>query len=417
MRQGCGRGIRLAIVVAVLCAFAAPASASAEPWTQRALGLQYELAGDVPLRNAPWVGTHNSFNSVAEMGPALSPLDSNQKLPIVDQLRLGIRSLELDVHWFPSARTGGFAPVVCHATAEHGGCSVEKTLAEVLREVSAWLRENPGQVLLLYLEDHLDGQEGHDAAAVVLEQELGPAVYRPPAGGGCAPTPLDLKRDEVRSTGAQVLIVSDCGAGAAWPARVWSFADHVETRPRGYRDFPDCGPDFDRATYDNELVRYFEDSTQLTRGASAVGASTRDDGITPATAAAMARCGVDLLGLDQLTAGDPRLDALVWSWAPGEPLSGDCAVQRADARWEARACGGRHRAACRAADGSWRLTSRPEQPWNAARACAFESAVLAAPRTGYEGQLLRVAMEAAGAREAWLGLARSGELWRALDPR
>jgi hypothetical protein len=417
MRQGCGRRIGLCIVVAALCAAALPASASAEAWTQRALELQYELASDVPLRNAPWVGTHNSFNSVAEMGPALSPLDSNQKLPIVDQLRLGIRSLELDVHWFPSARAGGFAPVVCHATGEHGGCSVEKTLAEVLTEIHGWLRENPDQVLLLYLEDHLDAQEGHDAAAAVLEKELGSAIYRPPAGGGCAPTPLDLRRDEVRSTGAQVVIVSDCGEGTAWPAQVWSFSDHVETRPRGYRDFPDCGPDFDRATYDNEMVRYFEDSTKVTAGGSVVGATTRDDGITPATAAAMARCGVDLLGLDQLSVGDPRLDALVWSWAPEEPAGGDCAVQRADARWEAGACSGRRRAACRAADGSWRLTPRAEPRSNAARACAAQSAVFAAPRTGYEGQLLRVAMEAAGANETWLGLTRTGESWGALDPR
>jgi phosphatidylinositol-specific phospholipase C-like protein len=417
MRQGCGRWIRLGIVVAALCAVAVPASASAEPWTQRALGLQYELASDVPLRNAPWVGTHNSFNSTAEMGPALSPLDSNQKLPIVDQLRLGIRSVELDVHWFPSARTGGFAPVVCHATGEHGGCSVEKTLAEVLSEIHGWLRENPDQVLLLYLEDHLDAQEGHDAAAAVLEQELGWAIHRPPAGGGCAATPLDLRRNEVRSTGAQVVIVSSCGEGTAWPAQVWDFSDHVETRPRGYRDFPDCGPDFDRATYDNEMVRYFEDSTRVTAGGSVVGASSRDDGITPATAAAMARCGVDLFGLDQLTAADPRLESLVWSWAPGEPGGGDCAVQRADARWETRACRGRRQAACRAADGSWLLTLRAEPPSDAARACAAQSAVLAVPRTGYEGQLLRVAMEAVGAREAWLGIARAGDSWRAFDSR
>jgi hypothetical protein len=43
--------------------------------------------------------------------------------------------------------------------------------------------------------------------------------------------------------------------------------------------------------------------------------------------------------------------------------------------------------------------------------------VLAAPRTGYEGQLLRVAMEAVGVREAWLGLTRIGESWRGLDAR
>jgi len=184
-----------------------------------------------------------------------------------------------------------------------------------------------------------------------------------------------------------------------------------------YRDFPDCGPDFGGATYDDEMVRYFEDSTKVTAGGSGVGATTGDDGITPATAAATARCGVDLVGLDQLTVGDARLDALVWSWAPGEPGSGDCVVQRADARWEANACRGHHRAACRAPDGSWRVTPRAEPRSNAGRACAAQSAVFAAPRTGYEGQLLRVAMEAAGASETWLGLTRSGESWRALDVR
>jgi hypothetical protein len=131
----------------------------------------------------------------------------------------------------------------------------------------------------------------------------------------------------------------------------------------------------------------------------------------------MARCGVDLFGLDQLTAGDPRLDALVWSWAPGEPGSGDCAVQRGDARWAAGACRGRHRAACRAADGSWLVTPRAESRPNAAGACTAAGAVFAAPRTGYEGQLLRVAIEGAGASDAWLGLARSGNVWRALDVR
>ena len=73
--------------------------------------------------------------------------------------------------------------MVCHATGEHAGCSAEKPLAEVLSEISGWLGENPDQVLLLYLEDHLDAQEGHDAAAAVLEEELGAAIYRPPAGG------------------------------------------------------------------------------------------------------------------------------------------------------------------------------------------------------------------------------------------
>lgn len=131
----------------------APA-ARASSWVQRALALQYSLGGDVALRNAPWLSTHNSFNSPAEMGPTLSDQDPNQKIPLTAQLDAGMRGLELDLHRFPSVTGGGFAPVVCHALGNHAGCSIEKPLAPVLREIAGWLRGHRDQVLLLYLEDH-----------------------------------------------------------------------------------------------------------------------------------------------------------------------------------------------------------------------------------------------------------------------
>ncbi len=333
-------------------------------WTHRALGLQSALGDDVGLRDAPFVGTHNSFNSIAEMGPTLSDLDSNQRLSLTDQLRVDVRSLELDLHWFPSLAAGGAqAPVVCHAESQHEGCSLERPLGPVLGEIASWLRAHDDQVLLLYLEDHLDGADGHDAAAATIRSALGSLLYAPAPGPGatCAPLPLGLTRDAIRASGARVILVSGCRAGTAWPGVVydWSSA-HVETRPVGFQAFPSCGPDFSRATYDRTLVRYFEDSTGLTAGAAQVGAATPDDGITPATAAAMARCGVDLVGLDQLMPQDGRLDALVWSWAPGEPRAGagDCALQRDDGRWRARRCGERHHAACRTPGGAWTLSRK-----------------------------------------------------------
>jgi hypothetical protein len=398
-----------------------PAVAAYErSWTHRALGLQSALGDDVGLRDAPFVGTHNSFNSIAEMGPTLSDLDSNQRLSLTDQLRVDVRSLELDLHWFPSLAAGGAqAPVVCHAESQHEGCSIERPLGPVLGEIATWLHAHDDQVLLLYLEDHLDGTAGHDAAAATIRSALGGLLYAPAPGPSatCAAPPLDLTRNAIRASGARVILVSSCGAGTAWPgvAYDWSSA-HVETRPVGFQAFPSCGPDFSRATYDRTLVRYFEDSTGLTAAASQVGAATADDGITPATAAAMARCGVDLVGLDQLMPQDGRLDALVWSWAPGEPRAGagDCALQRGDGRWRVRRCGERHRAACRTAGGTWTL-SRTAVPVRAAEAaCRDRNARFAVPRTGYEGQLL---LAAAGDADAWLGLRRSGAAWRALDAR
>src|SRR4051812_11636050 len=64
-----GRPARtLLTVLVLLAALAAPAAAS----TTDTLVFQHRLADDVGFANAPWVGTHNSFNSVAEMGPTLS---------------------------------------------------------------------------------------------------------------------------------------------------------------------------------------------------------------------------------------------------------------------------------------------------------------------------------------------------------
>ncbi|HEV2075606.1 MAG TPA: hypothetical protein VGR10_05165, partial [Thermoleophilaceae bacterium] len=322
-------------------------------WVHRALGLQYELGGDVGFVDAPWVGTHNSFNSVAEMGPTLSNQDSNQKLSLVDQLRIDVRSLELDLHWFPSARDEGYAPVyapvVCHATGEHAGCSVEKPLGPVLGEIGRWLRRpaHGDQVLLLYLEDHLDEEKGYDEAAGIIRERLGDLLYEP-RGEGCTTLPDDLTRDQVRAAGAQVVAVSSCGIGAGWPSVIFDWSAHREARPMGYTGFPRCGPDFSRADYDERLIRYFEDSTQLTNTAG-----NPDDGITPATAAAMARCGVDLVGLDQLGPYDGRLASLVWSWAPAQPRAGAgrCALQRVNARWPfgrwfASGCGRPRQAAC-----------------------------------------------------------------------
>src|SRR3954447_13778749 len=205
-------------------AYAAPGrfdgalAAYEKSWTHRALAFQYELAGDVGMVNAPWLGTHNSFNSIAQQGPALSTTDANQQLTLVDQLRMDMRSLELDVHWFPSARAGGQnAPVVCHAGAvsDHDGCSTEPLLGPVLDQIATWLRAHHDQVLLLYIEDHMSG--GYDVASDTIRQSLGSLVY--PTGstdGTPVEVPDSLTRDQVLARGAQVVIVSNShdGGGA-----------------------------------------------------------------------------------------------------------------------------------------------------------------------------------------------------------
>jgi hypothetical protein len=377
---------------AALTADHEPAVAAYErSWTHRALAFQQALGDAVRLRDAPWVGTHNSFNSIAEMGPALSVLDSNQQLSLVHQLRADVRSLELDLHWFPSARGGGMTPVVCHAQ-EGAGCSVEKPLADTLPPIARWLREHPRQVLLLYLENQLRGEEGSDAAAAVVEEQMGDLLYRPSgAPGACVDLPLDRTRDDVLAAGKQVVIVSNCGAGAAWRSVSFGWSTHKETRPRDFT----CHADFDQAAYDATIVRYFEDDTFLTSATSNAGAAERDDGIDAETARAMTLCGVDLLGFDHLAAGGDRHDALVWSWAPDEDVAAPCAAQRPeDGRWLAASCRQKLRFACRSADGSFTLSAKARRGDDPPAGCG-------APRTGYENERARAA---AGGRAVWVAV-------------
>jgi hypothetical protein len=182
---------------------------------------------------------------------------------------------------------------------------------------------------------------------------------------------------------------------------------------RPFRDFPDCGPDFTRARYEAQPIRYYEDSTQVSANTSGT-----TDPVTAPLAARMTRCGVDLIGFDLLTRGDPRLAALVWSWAPGQPVPGrDCAVQRGDGRWEARPCGEHHRVACRDATGFWKVPRGSVTARAAARLCGRPALIQGVPRTGYEGQRLKAAQTRAASGAVWLGHRRRGDGWKAYERR
>ncbi len=363
----------------------------------RTLAFQSQLGDVLPLRDATFAGTHNSFNETVE-APTVSHTDSNQQLTLTDQLRLGMRSLELDVHWVPSARAGGaFAPVLCHATGPVG-CSSERLLADRLPEITRWLDDNPRAVILLYLEDQIDDPAGYEASAKVVREALGKRLYTP-STPGCANLPLDLTRDQVRAAGRQVIVVGDCGTGA-WQgvSHAWPDSVRFESGPDGYQDYPACGG-AKAIEARAKIVRYFEDSTFLTAATEA--GSPRDPGLTPARVRQMDRCGTNLLGFDQLVPGDLRLPSLAWSWVDGPPTAGDptCTVRRADDRWESRSCRTRNRPSCRRADGTWFVLAKATERNPAGKACRRAGGLFRSPRTAFQNQLLS---DAARAAETWI---------------
>jgi hypothetical protein len=378
-------------------------------WLHAAAAFQYGLGNGLPLLRAQWLGTHNSFNSTAD-DPTLSHTDSNQQLSLTDQLDIDMRSLELDLHYIPSATTNGASTVVvCHGRGpdqEHFGCTNEPTFAQVLPRIAKWLDAHPHQVILLYLEDELGADAGYAETLKTLDGVLGSKLYRPSASEmtakGCANLPLGISRDDVRARGAQVVLVGNCRSGWARDVYGWD-AVHVESGSTpDYKPFPACDATYGRDVYDSKLVRYYEDSTFVATAIdpTQTPAQHQANALTPDKVSSMVRCGVGLFGFDQVLPHDGRIGASIWSWAKNEPnaAGGRCGLQRAsDGRWITAACRERHRAVCRDASGSLSLTSRPVPYAAAATACGKASFDM--PRTGYESSLVRAQ---AGADPVWL---------------
>ena len=197
------RGITTAIGLLLL--LATPAASAEEPgWARQALGLQYELASDVELRNAPWVYTHNSYNSEAEMGTTLSNRDSNQAIAILDQLDEGVRSLEIDTHLFTSPqdpRVGPRGPVVCHARGESEGHAAAPPRSHwswcCARCAAGWIATR-ARCSCSTSSRTSSRPRATRRAPTRSKKRLAVSSTAPRGRERCEKLPLDLTRDEVR---------------------------------------------------------------------------------------------------------------------------------------------------------------------------------------------------------------------------
>ena len=148
-------------------------------WIDWALKNQRQLAQDEPLNWITHIGTHNSYNTVAD-GHLDAVYGPNQIYSITDQLRSGARLLTLDLYpEFGEAR-------LCHALGDDfsfldlGGqipldlglistiCSAPgntfvpplffpglRLYAQSIKEISNWLDKNPTEIVLLDFEDYV----------------------------------------------------------------------------------------------------------------------------------------------------------------------------------------------------------------------------------------------------------------------
>ncbi|GMF48945.1 unnamed protein product [Phytophthora fragariaefolia] len=364
-----------------------------EPWVARAITYQRNLSYAEALCYAEIPATHNSvitqargygnrdqlFNAMLNASNPNSYMrTSNQFLSLTDQLDLGVRFLELDVHYFSSsfrnAHCSEFGITfvddavaallsalesVLDASGEDStvqwesalvGClpslsgirANEQTLHnESLAEIATWLSSHPDDLVVIYTEigDEVGTFSQTDALLELYTATFGDLLFSPSdlrsAGGDWNSFTLE---DLIRQ-GKQVILVTTPEENDQM--------FYMRELCAGWADVPSSttgapGTFFGETMNAGTLVRAFKSElhyatlTEAALGGGSVGVDTASEPghVNASSLPVFVDAGVNILapdGLDGLV-----LAAMVWSWAENEPdVDTATAVQlsAADGRW------------------------------------------------------------------------------------
>ncbi|KAL4094890.1 hypothetical protein PRIC1_010541 [Phytophthora ramorum] len=364
-----------------------------EPWVARAITYQRNLSYAETLCYAEMPATHNSvitqargygnrdqlFNANLNASNADSYMrTSNQFLSLTDQLDLGVRFLELDVHYFASSLRSahcsdfGIAFVdsasaglvsslgsVLDASGEDStvqwgsalvGClpslsgiraDEQRLHNESLAEIATWLSSHPDDLVVIYTEigEEVSTFSQTDALLELYTNTFGDLLFSPSnfddAGGDWNGFTLE----ELVSQGKQVILV------ATPEANDQMF--YMRELCAGWADVPSSstgasGTFFGETMNAGTLVRAFkselhyatltEDS--LSGGSVELDTASEPGHLNASSLPVFVDAGVNILAPDGLDGS--VMAALVWSWAENEPDVGTAtAVQlsSADGRW------------------------------------------------------------------------------------
>lgn len=134
-----------------------------DSWAGGAFRQQRELAVNEPLSWTTILTGHNAFNNRAD-----GYLIPNQRYSMTDQLRMGARALMVDVHdeRFPFEPNARLSHEVASSRDRHFGFGII--------EIKQWLDSNPDQVVILQIENVLDGHsETEGQYEWIMERYLG----------------------------------------------------------------------------------------------------------------------------------------------------------------------------------------------------------------------------------------------------
>ncbi|OWZ24207.1 hypothetical protein PHMEG_000780 [Phytophthora megakarya] len=369
-----------------------PGSVSIEPWVANAISFQHNLAYAETLCYTQLPATHNSvitqargygnrdqlFNARLNASNHDSYMrTSNQYLSLTDQLNLGARFLELDVHYFASALRDAHCSnlgvslidalsqsmvtslkSVLEVSGEDStvewnsdlvGCmpSLSGIRAEEQRlhndslvEVAAWLVSHPSDLVVLFVDvgDEVTTFAQTDALLKLYENTFGSKLFTPAdfesAGGDWNRFTLN---DLIRQ-GKQVILVT------ASPANNLMF--YSREMCSGWVDIPrnatgPAGTFFGEKMNAGKIIRAFESELHYAtfsesgfRGGNRTDTAAQPANVNASSLPVFVDAGVNFVAPDGLDGA--TMAAMIWSWAENEPdASTATAVELSavDGRW------------------------------------------------------------------------------------
>ncbi|KAL6779087.1 hypothetical protein ACKKBF_B18815 [Auxenochlorella protothecoides x Auxenochlorella symbiontica] len=368
-------------------------------WQVHAIRTQLDAQADVPLCRASLLGSHNSAITLADgygnldeywqgyfryikwaipAGASPRLRTNNHWLSLTDQLRMGVRVLELDAHWVGGAlriaHCGGLHVPQLNALVkalnlvakllgrrirwdtETLGCSPslssipaldQRTLLDALGEVAAWMGGEgaAGDALVLFFDDQADlahwgvvgellgdvlrafprawvyDRDDHVRFVAGVARESEAAGLPTPSPATTWPTPRQL-----RAAGKRLVLVSGADYGEAMAPLVFpkddgSVCGWHEPALRAARGAPACdvqGGDAPRPLWDGAWARVI--ACQLEYGPlNCEFQWNRGNApwLDAAGLAGFAGCGLAVPSPDLLTPA--RAAGALWGWAPSQP--------------------------------------------------------------------------------------------------
>ncbi|MCW5966198.1 MAG: hypothetical protein KIT83_19325 [Bryobacterales bacterium] len=302
---------------------------------------RYRISVDEPINKITWLGSHNAFSNTNQ--GFNSPLYTNHVYSITDQLNWGVRHLELDPHYFGATNIlRSDANRLCHASSTVA-CLVpgygQRLLGFALKEIDTWLASNPGEVVVVKLNDK-------NANGSRMREEIQARI-----GHRLLPAPTSFQRwptmREIRNSGRQILFMQhDNNPGVnptTWNASSLVLSDNWPAS----QDFNNCLDSAGASPFNRGANSWWD----IAEGRSKLNTDlfgTLTGSLEVPNVRRATNCGVAIIGLDFIASlgseydvyrpaapSDLRHAAHIWSWREGD-FGGNASFDPQGRRWASR---------------------------------------------------------------------------------